>query len=277
MSKFLKKVFMDFEAKIQTILLIVTLILPYAFWKSCGELVFKIKGDIIEGIEISVDHFSEMEISITTGIVLCGLLCIYFRQKNSEVIFNKGNTYKTQSYVWYFYCAYILGYRKCILERVPIARQIQLILDDTFEEFVFSDLEERDDIEIKAKWENKSGKTSGVSEINLVLADTYELNRNQITTGGELPTLWIDRKKREDNNRYYIPDYCKVIAEELEKLPSELEVINLYATTNPKHLKEFTEKILKKSGRGNIKIIRVYQQDGFGKRKFGKKRKVIKL
>lgn len=276
MSKFLGRLFMDFDAKVQTILLIATLILPYAFWKTSEELVVKMKGDIIEGIEISIENFPEVWISIITGIILCGLLCMYFRQRNGEITFNKGNAYKTQTYIWYFYCANILGYRKCILERVPIAQQIRLVLNDTFEEFVFSKLEEREDIEIKAKWKIALNAPYQ-REINLMLADTYPLELEQITVGRNLPTLLIDRKNRRDNNRYYIPDYCKVIAEELEKLPLEVEVINLYATTNVKHVKEFTEKVLKKGGRGNIKMLRVYQQDSTRERKFGKKAKVIKL
>lgn len=249
-------------------------VLPYILLKAELGIAINFKGEVLDYIEITMDNIPTTTISVITGAVLSGVLCMKFREDNKERVFNKGNVYKTQSFVWYKFCAEVLGYRKCCMKRVPIVRQIQLILDDTFEEFIYDKLKENDTIEIECEWKIPLGNTT---EINVMLADTYPLDIQQITNNKNLPTLIIRRKDITNNNHYYVPHFCELVLSKINNLPKEITTVNLYATTNVIHTKIITEDVFKKAGRGNIENLRVYQQEKHGNRKFEVKGTEIRL
>lgn len=141
------------------------------------------------------------------------------RKANKEKLFNTKNVYHDYPYLWYWICAKILGYVKCNLKRIPIDLQFKLILEDTFfecdvgTEYVYPKIE-NEQIEIrKRNWLMSS------QEINLVLADTYPIEKYQLpNTKSGLPTLEIIRK-RLDKSRYYSPQFDSKIVDEVRNLP----------------------------------------------------------
>ena len=135
-------------------------------------------------------------------------------------------------------CAKVLGYTKCNLKLVPIYLQFELVMNDTFAEYdVGTDddypIIENEEIKIdKLNWNQVS------QEINLVLEDTYPITKSQLPVLKKaLSTIRIVRK-RPDQARYYSPQFVAKIVDEIRKLPSNVNTVNVFATTNPKHTKQ---------------------------------------
>ena len=209
------------------------------------------------------------------GFVVIIIVLFKFRTFNKEKLFNTKNVYHDYCYTWYWICAKILGYKKCNMKLVPIFMQFKLILNGTFEKY---DVGKEDDYPIKENEKIKIKKLNYNSisdEINLVLIDTYPILENQLPENKHsLSTIMISRNKN-DFNRYFSPVFIARIVNEIRKLPSNVNSVNIYATTNPKHTSQIVENAFKLAMRGNINKLVVFQQEREGLRKFGSKGIVI--
>ncbi len=205
------------------------------------------------------------------GLLLLLYVLHIFRKMNKEKLLNNRNVYHDYSYFWYWFSSKILGYKKCNMKLVPIFMQYKLVLNDTFEDFyVGSDddysIKENEQIDIK-----KINYDLISDEINLVLADTYPIIENQLPIiKKELSTIIISRNNN-DFNRYFSPEFIVNIVNEVRNLPINVNAINTYATTNPKHTLKIAQDVFKLAERGNIKKLVVFQQSKDGLRKFGSK------
>ncbi len=148
-------------------------------------------------------------------------------------------------------------------------------MNDTFAEYdVGTDddypIIENEEIKIdKLNWNQVS------QEINLVLEDTYPITKSQLPVLKKaLSTIRIVRK-RPDQARYYSPQFVAKIVDEIRKLPSNVNTVNVFATTNPKHTKQIAGDAFKLAERGNVKKLFVFPQSNKGKRKFERKGKMI--
>lgn len=212
--------------------------------------------------------------NLTIGLLLTVLLLFKIREYNKEKIFNTKNVYHDYSYIWYWFCAKILGYKKCNLKLVPIYMQFKLGLNDTFDDY---DVGLDDDYPLKENEQIIVQKNNNqvTNEVNLVLADTYPIVERQLPISKRgLYTIKISRDQ-DDLRRYYSPEFIVKITNEVRKLPHGINSVNIYATTNPKHTLKITRDVFKLAERGNVKKLVVYQQNKDGIRKFEKKGIVI--
>lgn len=273
MKHLFKKIKESFRSIIEIIVLVVAVFIPpIVDITSFIELCFK-------NVPIDFDNIKYLFL-LKAGNWAIGLLFMLFilskiRKYNKEKMFNTQNVYHDYPYLWYWFCAKILGYEKCNLKLVPIFAQFRLALNDTFPEY---DVGAEDDytvledehIDIKKK---NYGQVS--KEINLVLADTYPIDDRQIPIGKRnLTTIAIERR-RPDLSRYYSPKFVAKIVDEVRNLPINVKDINVYATTNPKHTLKISRNAFKLAERGNVEKLVVFQQERKGNRKFMKKGKTI--
>ncbi|MFR5684675.1 MAG: hypothetical protein ACLUD1_11680 [Clostridia bacterium] len=210
------------------------------------------------------------------GLILMLYLLLKIKGYNKEKMFNTQNVYHNYPYLWYCFCAKILGYKKCNLKLVPIFTQFKLVLNDTFPEYYVGTDEdypviENEHIDIQKKNYNQVSE-----EVNLILADTYPIDiRQQIPINKRRLSTIIIERDRPDVSRYYSPQFVAKIVDEVRRLPSNVKDINVYATTNPKHTLKIARDAFKLAERGNIEKLVVFQQEKKGNRKFGRKGKVI--
>lgn len=207
------------------------------------------------------------------GIFLFVVALFAVRKWNKDYMFNKGNEYKNYPYCWYWICSKILGYTECNLILVPIYMQFKLIIRDTFYKYYCGELDRRsgDAISVqKISFEDVS------KEINLIIADTYPLEMNQIPTGKRSKsTIIISRDNAVDHNRYDSPELVQNVVNEVRNLPTKVKSINIYATTNPCNTMKIVKDTFKLGGRSDLDLITVFQQNRTGSRKFEKKGRVI--
>ena len=205
-------------------------------------------------------------------VLFWGLLKI-FREINKEFIMNNSNVYHDYPFFWYWFCARILGIKKCNLILVPIYMQFKLVIEDIFDEYP---LDEDDFPVIKDEVDSNVEEINmdmdmELSEMNLILEDTYVIESRQIPfSKKDLPTIKISRNINNNHTRHFSPKFIQKISEEIRKLP-QINRINIYATTNPMNTLRIIRTTFKMADRGNIDHIFVYQQENKGIRVFCEK------
>ncbi|WPK69001.1 hypothetical protein EUCA11A_31760 [Eubacterium callanderi] len=113
-------------------------------------------------------------------------------------------------------------------------------------------------------------------EVNLVIEDTYPIQDSQIPRNNvDLNVIKIKRISEKIGKRVYCRTFVDSIVEIIRELP-EGTILNIFATTNPKHTYEIAKKGISLAERSNIKRVNIFQQKGNGKREFeNKKNKVL--
>lgn len=273
MKQSFEKIQENFRSIIEIIGLVIAFFIP-SIIDACGliELCFKNTTIDFENIKY---YFL-----LRAGNWLIGLVCLILvlsriRTFNKEKKFNAKNVYHDYSYLWYWFCAKILGYTKCNLKLVPIYTQFKLVLNDTFSEYYVGTDDDYPVIENEQIDIEKTNYNQVSSEVNLVLADTYPISINQIPVSKKrLSTIKINRK-RPDVSRYYSPRFVAKVVDEVRNLPRNVTKINVYATTNPKHTLKIARDAFKLAERGNIKRLVVFQQEKDEDRNFERKGKRI--
>ncbi|MBM6832651.1 hypothetical protein [Megamonas hypermegale] len=211
--------------------------------------------------------------NIGLSIVLFWRLLKFFRKINKEFIMNNSNVYHDYPFFWYWFCARILGIKKCNLILVPIYMQFKLVIEDIFDEYPLDEddfpvIKDEADSDVK---EINMDMDMELSEINLILEDTYVIESRQIPfSKKDLPTIKISRNINNNHTRHFSPKFIQKISEEIRKLP-QINRINIYATTNPMNTLRIIRTTFKMADRGNIDHIFVYQQENKGIRVFCEK------
>ena len=233
------------------------------------------------------DHKPEPEISnflpyyiLKTGNVAISLglffaILIVIRRYNKEFVMNNDNVYHDYPFIWYWFCAKVLGIKKCNLILVPIYMQFKLVIKNIFKDYP---LDEMDFPVIEAEPEcivEKINMRADLSEINLILEDTYVIESNQIPFRKKsLPTVKISRNTDNSHTRHFSSKFINSVSEEVRKFPT-VSRVNIYATTNPMNTVRIIHSTFKMADRGNIQQVFVYQQKSSGMRKFdGKGHKI---
>lgn len=211
--------------------------------------------------------------NIGFSIVLFWGLLKFFREINKEFIMNNSNVYHDYPFFWYWFCARILGIKKCNLILVPIYMQFKLVIEDIFDEYPLDEddfpvIKDEADSDVK---KIKINVDMELSEMNLILEDTYIIESKQIPfSKKDLPTIKISRNINNNHTRHFSPKFIQKISEEIRKLP-QINRINIYATTNPMNTLRIIRTVFKMADRGNIDHIFVYQQENKGIRVFCEK------
>lgn len=201
------------------------------------------------------------------SILLIILAILGIRKLNSEFVMNEIDVYHDYCYGWYWFCAKILGIKKCNLILVPIYMQFKLVLNKLFNEFPLNEnhYPKIDDEKIKVI---KMNEKEPQNEINLILEDTYVIKNSQIPySKGKLFTIKVSRNDGNDCGRHYSEAFIGVVINAVKELKNT-SVVNVYATTNPLHTKCIAERVFRSGGRGDIRKLYVYQQNGNGARNF---------
>lgn len=269
----IKKLGVNIEARIQIAVILLGYIVPFVLpfvLQYLGISIGVEKDDFSEGwLRILYQVYLELGKygKYLASIVLGTFLWWKFRKRNHEIVFNKGNSYKDYSYAEYWLCAKILGYSKCNLERVPIYKQFQLIRRDTFNEYYVGEMPTKEDLEIGQCWlKPLSGSDK---EVNLMIADTYPLSSGQLPVSkNSLATVKIYRQNQNDHRYFYITKLVDSVLNTVRNLPSDVEQLNIFATTNPKNTYEIVRKVFKSGERDKIRVLMVFQQHNSGLRKF---------
>lgn len=206
-------------------------------------------------------------------IVLLGGLLKIFREFNKDFIMNSSNVYHDYPFFWYWFCARILGIKKCNLILVPIYMQFKLVIEDIFNEYPLDEADFpviKDEVDSAVEKIN-TGMDMELSEMNLIFEDTYVIELRQIPFSKKnLPTIKISRNINNDHTRHFSPKFIQKISEEIRKLP-QINRINIYATTNPMNTLRIIRTTFKMADRGNVDHIFVYQQENKGIRVFCEK------
>ncbi len=197
---------------------------------------------------------------------------MFIRKYNREnVTMNKGNVYHSYPYWWYWFSAFVLDIKKCNLKNVPIYMQVNLVVNELFNEYPL-DEKEYPETEEEVKVEKKNFK-QGISpkEINVILEDTYPLDNKQIPRSKlMLPTLKIYRENVGENTRHYSEKLVETVASEIRNLPDNI-IVNLFATLNPMNAYYISKGVFTMSDRGNVEHLYVYQQSSKNGRHFKEK------
>ncbi len=209
------------------------------------------------------------------SVVLTFSCLLVIRKHNKEVTMNKKNLYHQYNYFWYWFCAKILGIKKCSLILVPIYMQFRLVIRSTFEDYPLdqSDYPVIDD-ETNIKT-TKLNWSRNPSEINMILEDTYQIDIKQIPDEkSNLPTIKISRNDGSSTVRHYSRKFIDRVNDETRGLSNGVRV-NVYATTNPMNTYNIAKQVFKIANRGNLAELYVYQQESTESRLFVSKGKKI--
>lgn len=238
---------------------------------------FDLKGLFARYLQESIpdpDNFIKLFLfsmgNIFIGVTLFITLLLKIREHNAECLFNRGHAYHDYPYWWYWYCASILGYKKCNLIHTPIYTQFRLILRNTFDEYPLSesDFPPEDENNVEESWIYSEQEQH---EYNLILEDTYPVDEEKVLSiRPNVTILKISRSVSFDLSRHYNVNFIRQIIHQVRKMPDGV-TINIFATTNPKNTLEIARGAFQMAGRGNISHLYVFQQTGTGQRTFEKK------
>ncbi len=229
-----------------------------------------ISPNIIDMIYYFLSKFGNLGI----GIFVAGIAISAIRKMNKDKTLNNGNIYHDHSYLWFWLCSNILGYKKCNLVLVPIYMQFKLIINDVFNEFIVTNNISEEKTSPKIMCINCNNKD--FLEYNLILEDTYSINDFQIPPEKkQLPTIKvINSETKNEGVRRYNPNFVESVVKEIRALPKGV-LINIFATTHAQHNYEIAKQSLTLADRGNVDRVFIYQQEKDKDRKFTKEYKVI--
>lgn len=278
--KKIKNKLCDSKKELSQIMILGGCLLLPVFFNLSGKIKLILEKYELDVSTIIYDCILELgDWSVGIALMLYVLFKI-FRNSNQETILNKGNLYHDHSYIWYYFCSKVLGYRKVNLILVPIFTQFRLVIRDTFEEYplnndFFPD-ENMENISVEC-FENTelNEVTSNQNEINLILEDTYPIEKRQVPREKQfLKMIKISRNNGISVNRVYNDYFVNKVIDIVRKLPSGI-VLNIYATTNPKHTLQIAKRAFSLADRGNILELYVFQQNNNDERMFNSRAKKI--
>lgn len=252
---------------IQMILLMLALVVPKFL-----NLQAIIENELLETSKISdidviklILLFLIKKGNIFIGIGLCIIVCIFIRKINENKRVNSGNHYHVHSYVYYWICSHILGFKQCSLILVPIYMQIKLIINEVFPDFYYGEdsfykEEQENDTLIKVTEYNSNNVDTEL--VNIIVSDTYPIELKSVPQlYASNYTIHIERTDNQNSKaRVYSPALIEVLNNQICKLRGERK-INLFATLNPKNLYYISNNTFKKADRTNIVHLSVFTQN----------------
>lgn len=208
------------------------------------------------------------------AIALLIFALIRIRKHNKDKTMNRKDIYHDYPLFWYWYCARVLGYKKCNLVLVPIPMLFKLVHHGIFEEFPLDEnsypAEENAPINV-----SKTNWALNPTEVNVILEDTYPILYSQIPCSkSKLPTIKVSRNDGKNFGRHFSQQFIENVITQIRSLNSGITV-NVFATTNPLNSLNIAKRAFTNGNRGNIDSLFVFQQEGWGERLFETKGKKI--
>lgn len=258
MKKLFDKISSNDRQIVEIIALVVVTSIPYMFDL---QVIFK---DYLSEHPLSPDHFF-WQLAIMNGRIIAAIIIfvaalIVIRKINKDFLMNRKHIYHDYNYAWYWFCAKILGIRKCNLVLVPIYMQFKLVIRGTFEEYP---LEESDypyvdnEPECRVSIINPDIESS---EKNMIIEDTYKIEIRQIPESKQgLRTIIVNRNDGMDHGRHFSPKLIETVINNTRSIENN-SVINIFATTNPLNTKHIASRAFGLGERGNVEHLYVFQQ-----------------
>ena len=238
-------------------------------------------GDEKKEVVIKLCEYLNTSISFFLGVVLALQVLTFFRNKNSNQVFNSnGNIYYDYSYATYIIAAKVLGYNQVQLAGVPIGMQYKLVLRGTFSNIIVDvwDNHYVDVVSTKAKEyvrvekENFNGNHN--KKMNLVISDTYRIESSSIDEKYvENPTIRIESCFTDSEIRYLNKPLVNKVRQVLQKEVDEtVKELYVFSSANPKNNLDIITSCFRKFGRFQIQKVFVVQ---FDEEKYKKAKRVI--
>lgn len=254
---------------VQLLLICVAFMIPYLI--SDTNIVKSIIKVYNENIDSTlVDYFINKG-RWTIGLFFAFICWVTIYSLNTKSSLNRGNRYHEHSYFWYLFCSKILGYKKCSLILVPVYMQFKLVIRGTFETYVYDNVDNNetmytsnDNIAITTILNHP---TKDNTIVNIMLSDTYYIDEKLLPDSKkELPTYLIKYKTdNSDSTRQFSEDFVSKVSDLVYELSDKenIDTINLFANTNPKHSYVIAERIFKSGNadRSDLKHLIIYQQN----------------
>lgn len=224
------------------------------------ELISLSLGKLTLG-DISID-ISKIVTYVLPILLFTGVL-IFIQRLNKDKEFLSGEAYG--DYPWFIYIiAYWLGYRKIRLSRKPYYIIYLLLKKKKF--MIIDETDEICNLEFELLEDEKDGQ----EYVNLIIADTYQINMDQIPISvKKYKTIFVKRKE-SNGVRFYNKPLCEKVGIMLTKLRNDGKIINLFMTTSISNTREIFEEYLIITSRERFRF-NLYQQDSTGIRKFKEK------
>lgn len=162
----------------EIVALIILTLVP--FWIDVHKLFEKYLSDIVVSPDNVVPYLVIKSGNFIMSIALFIIGLWRIRSYNKDVLMNRRNIYHRYPYMWYYFCAKVLGIKKCSLILVPIYLQFKLVIHNVFEEFPLNDCDypvlenEGNCAVIKYNFSNE------YNEVNLMLEDTYPVYDSEV-------------------------------------------------------------------------------------------------
>ena len=151
--------------------------------------------------------------------------------------------------------------------------QFKLIIRDTFYKYYSGELGKKSDDAISVQKINFEDVSN---EVNIIIADTYPLEMNQIPREKRSKsTIIISSDNAVDHNRYDSPELVQNVTNEVRNLLTQVKNINIYATTNAHNTMKIAQNVFKLGGRSNLNLVTVFQQKRTGNRKFEQRGRTV--
>ena len=218
-----------------------------------------------------IGYFAVSHGKWVVSIVVFFVLLFFIRKNNKDFIMNNRMDYHDYGYWWYWLCAKILGIRKCNLVKVPIYMQFMLVIRGTFDVYPLNDddfppIDHEPECSVSIK-----NSEASLSEINIILEDTYLLGDSLIPKEKRgLFTIHISRNDGKQAGRHFSQKFIDTVVNSVRKY-NQINVANIYATTNPKNTLHLAKRAFGLGERGNIRHLYVFQQSSQGFRVFDSK------
>lgn len=202
------------------------------------------------------------------AVLFALLVLIKLRKSNKDCLMNTVKSYHDYSYGWYWFCAKILGIKQCNLAYVPIHMQFKLVINGVFDKYPYDEnaypiIPNEPDCLVTMFNKDKSDE-----EINIVLEDTYPMDNGQIPKNKRLlKTIKISRNNGEVISHHYSPKFVDSVNNTIRSM-NRIQIVNIFATTNPINTLRIIENTFAQGRRGNIEHLFVFQQKRRGKRAF---------
>ena len=185
---------------------------------------------------------------------------IAIRKFNKDRVFLNGDIYGINYYIFYK-IAYLLGFRKICLMRKPYYIIFKIVMDGKFELINLNEehSELSNDISITVD-ESDFHYINNLRECNLIISDTYPINKSQIPlTKQNIDTIIVSRIGNT-SIRISSQKLVNKTREEIVKILYTGAKINLYMTTSTYNTFRIIEEGFMQAKRGKLNI-EIFQQD----------------
>lgn len=203
--------------------------------------------------DISISHPRRIAFIVLTIVFSAGIIIHNFRKEKE---FAPKSMYGNYPYIMYL-LAFFLGYKKIDLAMKPIPLQFKLLKANIFSYTDSSNLPEEN---IGYSVMHKGRVNSSTNRINIIVADTYEIDVDKLPKSQKKNPTIIIRRITKDKSRNFSQKLIDIIYKEVQSSKKYCKNYNLFLTTPGKVNQEIFNQIFQTGFRDGY-VLYIYQQD----------------